>query len=188
LVLNFSIDKFNYCGSFRRWLDCDVIPSTATVGDIDVIYMGSAEIETIVSMINPEEIMAIGKKKSMMMVSGVHVDIRKIDKEEQYVFLLLRNTGSKAENIRLSKIALSLGYSLNDYGIYNLNKKGEKAEHIFNTEEDIYKFLGEPYRRPRERNPELVIKYYIPQESYTKIVKEVKQPTKPIVIKKRYDF
>lgn len=163
-ILDFRISKYHYCGSFRRLLDAGNVSDSATVGDIDIIFLGEVSIAEIRDLIKPEEILSNGPQVSMMMVDGVHVDINKIWDAKKYIFKLLRATGSKNENIRLSKIANEQGYSLNEYGFYSLSEEGKRVESEFLSEKDIYQFLNEPYRSPSERNPEQVATYYCPGE------------------------
>jgi DNA polymerase/3'-5' exonuclease PolX len=118
----------------------------------------------------------------MLVVSGVRVDVRKIESMDKYAFSLLRATGSKAENIRLSRVANSIGYSLSEYGLLHIDT-AKRPDNIFTTEKDIYDFLGEPYRHPRERNPELVVRYNNPI-SNGEIIPKGKQVVKKQDIKK----
>jgi DNA polymerase lambda len=65
-----------------------------------------------------------------------------------YAFTLLYFTGSGQFNIEMRNHALSLGYSLSEYG---LKKKGKLINDTFETEQDIFKFLGIKYIEPFER-------------------------------------
>ena len=53
--------------------------------------------------------------------------------------------------------ALSMGYSLNEHGLYQMNKtekkavKGEKVSHIFSDERSIFDFLNMEYKSPEQR-------------------------------------
>ena len=49
--------------------------------------------------------------------------------------------------------ALSLGYSLNEHGMYKMDgkKKGEKVADVFKSEKDIFDFLGMEFKDPRDR-------------------------------------
>ena len=49
--------------------------------------------------------------------------------------------------------ALQLGYSMNEHGLYRMvgNKKGDKIDQIFESEGDVFKFLGMVYKSPTER-------------------------------------
>ena len=56
--------------------------------------------------------------------------------------------------------ALSLGYSLNEHGIYIMDgkKKGAKVDVAFATEKDIFDFLGMEYKEPRDRVSGMAVK------------------------------
>ena len=56
-------------------------------------------------------------------------------------------------NIEMRNHALSLGYSLNEYG---LKKNGEFINDKFETEEDIFKFLGIKYIEPKDRKAGII--------------------------------
>jgi NAD-dependent DNA ligase len=49
--------------------------------------------------------------------------------------------------------ALEQGYTFNEHGIYHLlqNKKGEKVQKYFESEKDIFTFLGLQYKKPSDR-------------------------------------
>lgn len=69
--------------------------------------------------------------------------------DEYWYSALLHFTGGKIENIKLRIRAKEKGYKLNQYGLTNIKTK--KVVSI-NSEKDIYKFLGKPYRSPSQRD------------------------------------
>jgi DNA polymerase (family 10) len=90
-----------------------------------------------------------GSIKAAYMIDGyIHVDF-KVVPEESWAFSLCHFTGSKAENIRLRKAALSKGLSLSEYGFKD--KDGRIHTYGLKTERDIYEYLGLPYVEPWNR-------------------------------------
>jgi DNA polymerase/3'-5' exonuclease PolX len=75
------------------------------------------------------------------------IDIRFIPYNSYYTGLLYF-TGSKYHNIYIRKLALSKGYSLNEYRL--LNKKTNK-EIFLKSEKELYTILNIPYIIPRKR-------------------------------------
>ena len=49
--------------------------------------------------------------------------------------------------------ALAKDLTMNEHGLYSLisKKKGEKVDHIFSSEQDIFDYLGLEYKAPHER-------------------------------------
>ena len=49
--------------------------------------------------------------------------------------------------------AVSMGYTMNEHGLYSFidKKKGDKVNHLFKTEKDIFEFLNLEYKSPTER-------------------------------------
>jgi DNA polymerase (family 10) len=144
-ILNLSpdIEKVAIAGSLRRKKD--------TVGDIDLIAI-SEEPEKAISYFTEiekvEEIRESGITKASIMYPGnFHVDLRVV-KKDSYGSMLQHFTGSKDHNIHLRKLALSKGYSLNEYGLTDENS-GELIK--FSSEEKLYDELGLEYLPPELR-------------------------------------
>ena len=72
---------------------------------------------------------------------------------EEFPFAILYFTGSKIFNTVMRQYALNKCYTFNEHGIYHLQdkKKGEKVNKVFQTEKDIFDFLGLQYKTPIER-------------------------------------
>ena len=144
-ILNLSpdIEKVAIAGSLRRKQD--------TVGDIDLIAI-SEEPEKVIShfteMEKVEEVLESGTTKASIMYPGnFHVDLRVVNRDS-YGSMMQHFTGSKEHNIHLRKLALSKGYSLNEYGLTDENS-GELTK--FSSEENLYKLLGLKYLPPELR-------------------------------------
>ncbi len=112
-----------------------------------------------------KDILALGGKKCMAVCKMTkHQTYRRFDllytRKHEYPFALLYFTGSGDFNVRLRNHALSLGYTLSEYGLkYSKGpKKGEFVDHEFETEEDIFDFLGLKFIKPELRNPDMIDK------------------------------
>ncbi|MFA5714545.1 MAG: DNA polymerase/3'-5' exonuclease PolX [Candidatus Paceibacterota bacterium] len=141
-VVNMSV-----AGSTRRRKE--------TIGDVDFLvavkdatdkYIVEKIMNTFVSM--DEVIKVVGKgetKSSVRWKNGLSMDLRLV-KEGSFGAALQYFTGSKEHNIALRRIAMKMGYKLNEYGLF----KGErriKGE----TEEEIYEKLGMEWIPPELR-------------------------------------
>ena len=74
------------------------------------------------------------------------IDIRFIPYESYYPAILYF-TGSKDTNTKMRQIALTMNYTLNEYGLFN-----EKNELIHvNSEQEIFEHLGMEYLSPDKR-------------------------------------
>jgi len=77
--------------------------------------------------------------------------VRRIDifymPEESYSTAILAYTGPASLNIWLRKIAISLDYLLNEYGLFDQNNK----RILTKSEKDVFLKLGLEYIEPRER-------------------------------------
>jgi len=74
------------------------------------------------------------------------IDIRMIQYESYYPAILYF-TGSRDLNKKMRQIADSMGYLLNEYGLYDKNKQMV----IVNSEADIFRTLGLEYLNPVNR-------------------------------------
>lgn len=74
------------------------------------------------------------------------IDIRFVP-YDSYITSLLYFTGSAKENIRLRKVAISKGYKLSEYGLFDSD--GDAI--VFKTEQEAYQFLGLEYVEPTSR-------------------------------------
>jgi DNA polymerase (family 10) len=128
-------------GSFRRRKE--------TVGDLDIIAIseeGELVCDAFVNYDCVSKVLSHGETKaSIKLRSGLQVDLRVVTKES-YGAALLYFTGSKAHNIHLRNIANDKGYKINEYGVYEDDKRllGE-------TESEIYEFFGMPFIEPELR-------------------------------------
>ena len=149
-------DKMEIVGSYRR--------GAQSSGDIDVIITSNSSkvFTTFVDNLIKEKIilyvLSRGPTKCLVVAKIPSSNTaRRVDflytNPEEFPFAILYFTGSKIFNTVMRHVALEKGYTMNEHGIYKMDvkKKGEKVQHTFTTEEDIFNFLGLVYKSPIER-------------------------------------
>jgi len=146
------IDKslFKIVGSYRR--------KKNTSGDIDILITGERYnyillLECLKANGYITYIFTKGDKKSMLLCN-IRNKYRRVDilytPLEEYPFALLYFTGSKDFNTYIRRIALSLGYTMNEHSIKN-KRTNVVIEKRIKTEKDIFKFLNLKYIKPVDR-------------------------------------
>ena len=176
-----SDSKFEIVGSYRR-----VAQSS---GDIDVIITSDSPrvfINFIDELIKKKiilEILSRGPTKCLVMAKIPSSDsVRRVDflytGLEEFPFAILYFTGSKIFNTVMRHIALENGYTMNEHGINKMEgkKKGDKVEHHFTSEKDIFDFLGLEYKAPTERIDGRAIIKSVASPQTGKLVIEAKLP------------
>ncbi|MEA2054714.1 MAG: DNA polymerase/3'-5' exonuclease PolX [Candidatus Thermoplasmatota archaeon] len=140
-LLEEKVDKISIAGSIRRMKE--------TIGDVDILAVSSQPVKIMdffTGMKNVETVIAKGEtKSSVRLESGVQVDLRIVEKES-FGSALQYFTGSKEHNIEVRKIAVKKGYKLNEYGLFDKQRRIAGA-----TEEEIYRALGIDYIPPELR-------------------------------------
>lgn len=137
-----TVDFFLECGSLRR--------EKPYVADIDIVAipknraMFDAAIQTLNGL---EQILWNGDRKLTIVVKSVQIDFMFAKSGSELPAMVLHFTGSKESNIRLRARAKSLGYRLNEYGLWNGDKRISCK-----IERDIYERLGLDYQLPKDRN------------------------------------
>jgi NAD-dependent DNA ligase len=162
-ILQSTFDKvkedgsfYEIVGSYRR--------GAKTSGDIDVILTSPNKgffkkfMDELLEKKIIVEVLSRGPTKSLVIAKlpgekyARRVDFLYSDPQE-YPFAVLYFTGSKIFNTVMRGRALSLGYSLNEHGMYVMDgkKKGNKVDHEFPNEKSIFDFLKMEYKRPEDR-------------------------------------
>ena len=122
-----------------------------TIGDVDILVASDIPEKIIDEFcLLPEIDRILGRgptKSSIVLESGVQVDLRVVDKD-QYWTTLQYFTGSKAHNIALRRRALERNWKLNEYGITNLSDGKMLA---VQTEQELYRMLDLQYIEPEMR-------------------------------------
>ena len=150
------IKRIDTLGSLRR--------KEKTIGDIDIAAVVETSykkgivpkrdypylkiIEHFLKYPGVRSVEAAGDAKASILIDeNKRVDLSVHD-EDGYGTMLQYFTGSKAHNIKLREHALKKGYSLNEYGLKNL-ESGEVMK--FANEELLYSFLGLEFIPPEKR-------------------------------------
>ena len=158
--------KFEIVGSYRR--------GQQTSGDIDVIITGKTS-NMYKKLVNDLlktgiilEVLSCGESKTLVIAKLPGKNIaRRIDflyaPPNEFAFAILYFTGSKIFNTIMRQYSLDKGYTFNEHGIYKLEnkKKGAKVNKEFNTEKDIFDFLGLQFKMPTERKDGRSVMPYI---------------------------
>ncbi len=122
-----------------------------TIGDLDILATSKSPnklIDFFTSMSEVKKVVARGKTKaSIILKNSLPSDLRVV-KDGEYGSALQYFTGNKDHNIKLRNIAISKGFKLSEYGLFN-RKTGKKV--AGKTEEEIYKKLGMRCMPPTER-------------------------------------
>ncbi|MGC2201654.1 MAG: DNA polymerase/3'-5' exonuclease PolX [Stellaceae bacterium] len=128
-------------GSYRRCRE--------TVGDLDIVVAaarGAGIIDRFVGYEDVAQILSRGPTRSSIVLrNGTWVDLRVVP-EVRYGAALQYFTGSKAHNIALRHIAAARGLKLNEYGLFDGNRRVAGR-----TEDEVYRYLGLPYIEPELR-------------------------------------
>jgi DNA ligase (NAD+) len=173
--------KCEIVGSYRR--------GQQTSGDIDVIITGKKS-DVYKKFVNDLlktgiilEVLSCGESKTLVIAKLPGKNIaRRIDflyaPPNEFAFAILYFTGSKIFNTLMRQYSLDKGYTFNEHGIYKLEnkKKGEKVNKEFNTEKDIFDFLGLQFKTPIERQDgRSIIPYIDVGDPLVKIVEDFKR-------------
>jgi DNA polymerase (family 10) len=144
------VESVTPAGSVRRGKE--------TVGDLDLLvtmrpgHDKQKDVDAVAAHIlkypGIQQTLAHGENKvSMLLESGLQVDVRLLDKES-FGAALLYFTGSKEHNVALRGRANGMGWTLNEYALTTL--KGGKVV-ARRTEEEIYSKLKLEYIEPELR-------------------------------------
>ncbi len=144
-------------GSIRRMKE--------TIGDIDYLVAANDPkrvIDFFVKMPEVQEILGMGQAKAFVkLASGIDADLLVVP-EGSWGTALQYFTGSKEHSVQLRKIAISKGLRLNEWGVFEGDKRIAGA-----TEEEVYKTLGLQWIPPEMRENageiELGRQYKIPK-------------------------
>lgn len=137
-----EVERIEVAGSLRRRKE--------TVGDIDILVISkkpTAVMDFFVSMPNVDFVQGKGMtKSSVTLKEGLDCDVRVLD-PKSFGAALNYFTGSKEHNIRLRQIAITNGWKLSEYGLF------DKKNNLIagKTEEEVYKKLGMSYIEPEMR-------------------------------------
>ena len=149
LARNPLVRRVQPAGSIRRMKE--------TIGDIDLIASSErpGDVTTAFTQLPiVKEVLGSGPTKASVLTrQNLQIDLRVVQ-PEAYGAALQHFTGSKQHNIALREIAISQGYKLNEYGLFE-EPAGNRV--AFENEADIYNRLGMDWMPPeiRENRGEL---------------------------------
>lgn len=118
-----GVDRTEHAGSLRRRLE--------TVGDLDFIVAADNPrpvMEWFTGQEAVAEVTAFGEtKSSVRLEGGLQADLRVVP-PDQFAFALHHFTGSKDHNVKMRQRALSLGFSLSEWGLIPEESKASRKE------------------------------------------------------------
>ncbi len=141
LTSHARISQLTIAGSIRRRRE--------TIGDVDILVDADdweSTVEAFISLDDVDDVIVRGTTKtSVRLKTGLQMDLRLLP-SESYGAGLQYFTGSVDHNVKLRSIARKKGLKLNEYGLFEDEKRiaGE-------IEEDIYKELGLDFILPELR-------------------------------------
>ncbi|SRR5579884_110983 len=123
-----------FAGSLRRMRD--------TIGDLDLLVVSSEPervAEAFTRLPRVVDVLSHGPQRaSVLLRGGLQADLR-IVPAESWGAALQYFTGSKAHNVHLRELALRHGWTLNEYGLFDV-KTGERL--AGEDEDELYRRLG----------------------------------------------
>ena len=140
-----SVHRIEAAGSWRRGKE--------TVGDLDLLVESDQAKEVMDHFLaweHTDDVIVQGDSKtSIRGPHGIQVDMRVVEKQSfgaawQYF------TGSKEHNVKLRSRAKKLGFSINEYGVTELNKTDGKIL-AGKSEKDVYAAVGLEWIPPELR-------------------------------------
>ncbi len=136
-----GLKEIEVAGSYRR--------KKETVGDLDILVTAREPAQIIDHFVTFPDIKTViskGQTRSTVILSSdIQVDLRAVE-EESYGSALHYFTGSKAHNIAIRSIALKAGLKINEYGVF----EGEKRI-AGRSEDEIFSAVGLPFIEPELR-------------------------------------
>ncbi|HKZ50125.1 MAG TPA: helix-hairpin-helix domain-containing protein, partial [Candidatus Nanoarchaeia archaeon] len=141
-----EVKHISEAGSLRRRKE--------TIGDIDILVTVSKPsaakkiMDAFTKLPEVQRVLAKGPTKSTVVLrNGMQSDVRVIA-DNVFGAALNYFTGNVDHNVELRKIAISKGYKLSEYGLFNRKTDRLVSGH---TEEELYKKLGLRYIEPELR-------------------------------------
>ncbi|MFH0978892.1 MAG: DNA polymerase/3'-5' exonuclease PolX [Candidatus Woesearchaeota archaeon] len=132
--------NITFAGSLRRMKE--------TIGDVDILATTNKPQEVANAFVKlGEKVLAKGPTKcSVRMKNGLQADLRIIE-DKSFGAALQYFTGSKEHNVALRQLAISKGFKLSEYGLFD--RKDNFV--VGDTEENVYKRIGLQYIEPELR-------------------------------------
>lgn len=139
--------KGEIVGSYRRGKQDSGDIDVFITGDVNPIHQIVHEVPGIVYIFSLGEHKFMGVYKESETSIARSLDIRYVH-PSHWGAALLFGTGSDNHNVQQRNVAISKGYKLSEYGLF------DAAGNLLasTTEEEIFEKLGQPYLAPTERN------------------------------------
>lgn len=143
-----TIHKIELAGSLRRWRE--------TIGDVDILAVSEqpvAVMEAFRTLPQAVDILGAGdRKSSIALPNGMQVDLRVVE-SRHWGPALAYFTGSQAHNVAVRELAQKQGWSLNEYSLTSDGHPDfpDGTDRFFETEEELYAFLGLAWVAPELR-------------------------------------
>lgn len=152
------VERADLAGSSRRMKE--------TVGDLDILLITKDPekmTEFISKMDETEHVLLKGPTKvTVRLKIGLNCDFRMLTKES-FGAAMQYFIGNKNHNVKVRQIAISKGYKLNEYGLFDKKGKSVAGE----DEREVYEKLGLQYMEPEMREDrgevELAAQHKIPR-------------------------
>lgn len=140
-----------YVPKITTGADPDDLFSMKDTNHADAAIAALEEFGIISKRLNVEGRTTYGPKNKLMMHErlGVPVDLFAATDENWWNYLVCR-TGSSESNVKIATAAQRKGWKWNPYGS-GFSNPDTGAVHIATSEEDVFKFVGLPYREPKDR-------------------------------------
>ena len=143
-----AIERIEAAGSLRRWRE--------TIGDLDLLVVSeqpAAVMDAFRTLPQAVDVINAGDTKSTIALpSGLQVDLRVVERKH-WGAALCYFTGSQRHNIDLRELAQKQGWSLNEYRLAAQGHADlpDGEERFFDSEEELYNFLGLDWVPPEMR-------------------------------------
>ncbi|MBI1294558.1 DNA polymerase/3'-5' exonuclease PolX [bacterium] len=143
-----AIERIEAAGSLRRWRE--------TIGDLDLLVVSeqpAAVMDAFRTLPQAVDVINAGDTKSTIALpSGLQVDLRVVERKH-WGAALCYFTGSQRHNIDLRELAQKQGWSLNEYRLAAQGHPDlpDGEERFFDSEEELYNFLGLDWVPPEMR-------------------------------------
>lgn len=144
------MDSLTRSGGWKIYLVGSCRRGRETVGDIDMVALPDKEGSTLLELasgLSGGRFVARGEQKiTWVSDDGVQFDFRLANRDDLGA-MLIYFTGSKDHDVQLRTLAISKGYKLSEYGLFDSAGRVVAGK----TEEEVYARLGLQYIEPELR-------------------------------------
>lgn len=141
-----AVKQIEFAGSYRRGKE--------TIGDLDLLVDtsdGNAVMDHFMEYPRVSSVIARGETKlSVRLDDDFQIDLRVVPKES-FGAALQYFTGSKEHNVRVRGLARQMDIKVNEWGVFEVDKKGNETWIAGKSEKEVYASLGLPVFHPETR-------------------------------------